>query len=116
MALEDPDQSVIELATRVDLSVHTVQQRLKEQGLRKWQKARVPALRPADARARLRWCNAHKNWIVEQWNKVVWSDECSVARGKTGRQEWVFRPAKDKWKPYAVQTDWAGRDKVSQMF
>ncbi len=79
-------------------------------------KARVPALRPADARRWLEWAAERKNWTIGQWNQVIWSDECSVARGKTGCQEWVLQPRSDKWKPYVVQERWYRQEKISQMF
>jgi hypothetical protein len=34
----------------------------------------------------------------------MWSDECSVERGKGKRDEWVFRIANQKWDRNMVQT------------
>ncbi len=61
IVMSDPDQKVLQIAAKVNLSKHTVQRQLKEQSLQKWMKARVPALRPADAAQQLRWCIDHKN-------------------------------------------------------
>jgi hypothetical protein len=41
----------------------------------------------------------------------MWSDECSVERGKGGAREWCFRTAStDKWSPAMVETYKKARD------
>jgi hypothetical protein len=40
----------------------------------------------------------------EEWGMVVWSDECSVERGRGKRSEWVFRSPAQKWNREMVQT------------
>jgi hypothetical protein len=40
----------------------------------------------------------------EEWGLVVWSDECSVERGRGKRAEWVFRNPDQKWDRDMVQT------------
>ena len=37
------------------------------------------------------WAKEHRQWTVEDWEKVGWSDECSVEKGADLRQVWVFR-------------------------
>ena len=37
--------------------------------------ARKPYIRDANVKKRLQWCEARKNWNVEDWDKVLWSDE-----------------------------------------
>ena len=34
----------------------------------------------------------------------MWSDECSVERGKGGQVVWVWGQSSDKWKPTHVET------------
>lgn len=41
---------------------------------------------------------------VEEWGLFVWSDECSVERGRGKRDEWVFRTANQLWDREMVQT------------
>jgi hypothetical protein len=40
----------------------------------------------------------------------MWSDECSVERGRGKAQEWVFRNASQKWNKEMIQTYKASRD------
>jgi len=41
---------------------------------------------------------------AEEWGLHVWSDECSVERGRGKRDEWVFRTANQLWDREMVQT------------
>ncbi len=41
---------------------------------------------------------------------VMWSDECSVERGRGKEQEWVFRTPAQKWNKDYVQTYRLSRD------
>jgi len=56
-------------------SVWTVRRRLVAAGLR----ARIPVKKPLltqyHKNMRLEWAKKYKNWTVEQWSKVLWSDE-----------------------------------------
>lgn len=39
-----------------------------------------PALKPSHRRARLAWAQEHREWTVDDWKRVVWSDETKVNR------------------------------------
>ena len=40
----------------------------------------------------------------------MWSDECSVERGRGKRDEWAFRTPAQKWQPEMVQTYGTGKN------
>jgi len=46
---------------------------------------------------RLKWATFHKDWTVEEFEKVIWRDECSVEKSKDSKQQWVFREPGEKW-------------------
>lgn len=52
------------------------------------------------AKKRLEWALSHRDWSIEQWRQIIWSDECSVELGKGKRQKWCFRLKQlgEKWK------------------
>ncbi|XGW29485.1 hypothetical protein V3C99_008926 [Haemonchus contortus] len=56
-------------------SLSTVQRRLREAGLFGRRPAKKPLISAKNRKARLDWAHAHKNWTVQQWRKVIWSDE-----------------------------------------
>jgi hypothetical protein len=85
-------------------SPRTVYTILKNHGISNWRAKKRPELLEVHAAKRLAWCIAHKGWSVEEWGLVVWSDECSVERGRGKRPEWVFRTPAQKWDRNMVQT------------
>jgi hypothetical protein len=75
----------------VKVSVDTISRRLNEseQLKSKWQqkKAYVSA---KNQKLRVRWAKEHRNWSVEQWRKVIWSDESPfVYRYNCRQRTWV---------------------------
>ena len=61
--------------TGVVASTSTVKRRLADAGLNGRIARRKPLLQPRHKIARLQWAREHKDWTMEQWNSVVWSDE-----------------------------------------
>ena len=71
---------------------------------------RRPYLTAAHARERLRWCLQYADKDREFWNTVIWSDECSVERGKGRPREWVFRKPKEQWDKDKISTYKTGKE------
>lgn len=44
------------------------------------------------------------------WKKYMWSDECSIERGRGKQNEWVFRTPLQKWDTEMIQTYGTGKD------
>lgn len=40
---------------------------------------------------------------MNQWQKIIWSDECSVERGSGKNRKWVFRFPDEKWQKNMVE-------------
>ena len=60
---------------------------LKEANIKKWVAKSRPRLKPEHVAKRLRWATVHKDWTVEDFKRVIWSDECSVEKSKDPRQQ-----------------------------
>lgn len=71
--------------------------------IHRWRAARRPALTDAVARQRLSWARQRVNWSLDQWRKVVWSDECSVQIGQGQHRQWVFRKPGETWERRMIQ-------------
>ncbi|XP_018404427.1 PREDICTED: uncharacterized protein LOC108781054 [Cyphomyrmex costatus] len=59
---------------KTEISVTTVQRRLREYGLKGYIAAKKPLLRKQNKVKRLNWARKHNYWTTEQWSKVLWSD------------------------------------------
>jgi hypothetical protein len=94
----------VKTACALICSISTIKTILKRHGITNWRCKRRPELTEAHAAKRLAWCIAHRYWRKEEWGFVVWSDECSVERGRGKRDEWVFRTPAQKWDRNMVQT------------
>ena len=79
------------------VSLDTIYRLLKEHNIRKWIAKTRPKLEEKHAKARLAWALAHKDWTVEDFEGVIWSDECSVEKYATATNMWVFRTPAEKW-------------------
>ena len=57
------------------VSTSLIKKRLCAAGLKGRVAARKPLLRKVNQQKRLAWAKFHENWTVQQWKKVLWSDE-----------------------------------------
>ena len=88
-------QNAVELQKKVfkDVSPRTLQRRLKDQGFVCRVKKKKPYLKPKAIEARRKWAMAHINWTVDDWKKVIFSDESKYMLFKSdGREYAYFRP------------------------
>jgi len=64
----------------------TVRNALKEGGFRAIIKKKRPLLKRRHREDRLKFAKYHENWTVEDWKRVLWSDETKINRiGSDGR-------------------------------
>jgi len=64
---------------------------LKEAGLKAVVKKKRPLLSKRHRKERLDWAVAHQHWTVEDWKKVVWSDETKINRLGSDGRKWVWK-------------------------
>jgi len=79
--------------TNQPLHTQTVRNRLKKEGMKSVVKKKRPVLSAKHRKDRMDFALTHKDWTLEDWKKVVWSDETKINRmGSDGRQ-WVWKKA-----------------------
>ena len=61
--------------TGESISVRTVRRAFKKAGMRAVVKRKRPLLTKWHGKARMDFALAHKDWTMEDWKRVVWSDE-----------------------------------------
>ena len=68
-----------------------VKRRLLELGLKGRVAVKKPRLTTVHKQKRLVWAKEHKNWTVEEWNRVLWSDESKFEIFGNKRRSFVRR-------------------------
>ena len=68
------------------ITPQTVRNVLKEAGFRSATKKKVPMLKGSHHQQRLKFAQYHENWTVEDWKRVLWTDETKINRiGSDGK-------------------------------
>ena len=75
----------------VSVSRDTVAQALCQAGLRSSVRLKRPQLTAAHKRDRLAWAKAHRDWTLEDWKSVNWSDEVIINRIGSDGRHWTWR-------------------------
>lgn len=81
----------VSVGRRKQISVTTVKRRLGKAGLHGRVAVRKPLLRKKNKQKRYAWAQAHKNWTVEDWKQVLWSDESKFEIYGSRRRVFVRR-------------------------
>ena len=80
------------------ISDRTLSRRLQEVELYSRVKRHKPYLSDENMKARLHWAIMHKDWSLEQWKKVIWSDETLIKLDGHGRREQCIRKKGEAYK------------------
>jgi hypothetical protein len=69
------------------ISAQTVHRQLKSKGMRPVVNRKRPLLKPRHRRARMEFAERHLEWTIEDWKKVIQSDETKInCLGSDGRK------------------------------
>jgi DDE superfamily endonuclease/Transposase len=77
--------------TNQSLSAQTVQNRMKGLGMKAVVKKKRPLLSQRHQKARLDFAISHKDWTVEDWKRVIWSDETKINHLGSDGKKWVWK-------------------------
>jgi hypothetical protein len=90
-------------------SAATVWRILKENGYLAYKRTIKPGLRLADKEARYDWCFKRKDWTLEDWKNVIWTNETSVQlRGVRGKRR-VWRKKHEAFNKHVIHQRWKGK-------
>jgi transposase len=79
--------------TNQPLSTQTVRNGLKQVGMKAVVKKKRPFLSKHHRRERMDFAIAHQHWTLDDWKKVVWSDETKINRLGSDGRKWVWKKA-----------------------
>lgn len=75
----------------IPVSKSTMSRRLHEVGYGRYIARKKPQLSSKNIEERLEWAQKHKDWMSEQWKKVIWSDETLLQVGHSSKRIWITR-------------------------
>jgi DDE superfamily endonuclease len=67
-----------------------------------------PGLTNEQKAVRLRWCIIYKDWTIEDWKNVIFSDETSVQMAAVRGKRRVWRKKEETYHPHVVARRWKG--------
>lgn len=68
----------------------TVRRVLRRKGLGAIEKPEKTLLTKDHIKARIEWCQEHKDWTIDDWKRVVWTDETKINRFNSDGRQWVW--------------------------
>ncbi|EIE75540.1 hypothetical protein RO3G_00244 [Rhizopus delemar RA 99-880] len=93
----------LEKDTGRKVSAETVCRTLRKAGLGAIEKPKKPLLSAKNIRKRLSWCMSHKDWTIDDWKRVVWSDETKVNIFNSDGRTWTWIRSGESLKSYHVK-------------
>ncbi|EIE91839.1 hypothetical protein RO3G_16550 [Rhizopus delemar RA 99-880] len=80
------------------VSAETVRRSLRRSGLTSFVKPQKPLLSEVNRRKRLDWALNHTDWTMEDWKRVIWSDETKVNRFGSDGKVYAWKQPNEKLK------------------
>jgi len=81
----------LKTASNVTVSLDTIRRALKDVGLKAVTKKKKPLLLERHKKARLEFAKRYRNWTVDDWKRVIWSDESKINRLGSDGRKWVWK-------------------------
>ena len=75
------------------VSTQTVRNCLKNHNMKAVVKAKKPLLKASHRKRRMEFALHHQNWTVEDWKRVIWSDETKINRIGSDGHQYVWKQA-----------------------
>ena len=80
----------------IPISRWTLARRRSEAGLGSYIAAEKPGLCDVNVALCLEWALKHRDWTIEQWKRVIWSDESTIWVGVNPCRQWVIHPPRER--------------------
>lgn len=85
------------------VSAKTIGRSLQRQGFKAGPQTKKPQLSVTHRQKRLDWARSHRNWTVEDWKKVIFSDESKFNIFGSDGRTWCWKKVGQRLAPHAVK-------------
>ena len=108
---ENRRMSYAQLASVLDFGVKkdAIRNALAKEGFHRRLAIRKPPISETNRKIRLAWAEEHKDWTIEQWYRILWTDETWIT-GARHTRTWVTRRAGEEWDETCI-VEWHQRKK-----
>jgi hypothetical protein len=86
---------------------------LKSSGIANWRSKKRPVLTASHARRRLQWAQQNRH---TDWSRWLFSDECSVEKGKGKKRAWSFGYPAEKWSKARIDEQPKGKQLAAMVW
>lgn len=87
----------------ISASRKTVARALVKSGMKAGVKQKKPKLSLKNVKARLDFAKQHKDWTLEDWRHVIWSDETKINRFGSDGRSWYWKHENESRNPRHIQ-------------
>ena len=95
-------QKDLESNLNIKVDKSTICRTLKDAGLEAMKKEKRPKLLPKNIKERLRFARHYKDWTVEDWKCIIWSDETKINRFCSDGYTWCWVSDKNNLQEHQV--------------
>ena len=92
----------------INISARTVWNILSALGYGNYKPTFKPGLTNTAKDVRYKWCKDHEDWTLEDWKRVIWSDETSVTMGGQRGKLRVWRLQSEAYENHCIRRRWKG--------
>ena len=75
---------------QIQVNSETVRRALRVAGLGSMEKPKKTLLSKANVKKRLAWCKKYRDWTVDDWKRVIWTDETKINRFNSDGRQWAW--------------------------
>ncbi|CAI9564490.1 unnamed protein product, partial [Staurois parvus] len=75
----------------LQISTTTVRRELHGMGFHGQADASKPYITKCNAKCRMQWCKLHRDWTLEQWRHILWSEELRFFVWQSNGHVWVWQ-------------------------